>query len=123
MHALIVDDSRTMRLVIRRVLEGLGLTVAEAGNGREALDLLEGGLAPDVALVDWNMPVMNGVEFVQALRLDERFDRTRVMMVTSETEADQVARALAAGADEYVMKPFTPDVIREKLTVLALLEA
>jgi len=118
MRALIVDDSRAMRLVIRRILGELGVPAEEAADGAQALDLLGGGATPDVALVDWNMPGMTGVELVQAVRSDPRFAGLRIMMVTSETGADRIQEALACGADEYLMKPFTPDVLREKLNLL-----
>jgi len=118
MRALIVDDSRAMRLVIRRILGELGVPAEEAADGTQALDLLGGGATPDVALVDWNMPGMTGVELVQAVRADPRFAGLRIMMVTSETGADRIQEALASGADEYLMKPFTPEVLREKLNLL-----
>lgn len=120
MRALIVDDSRAMRLVIGRIMTDLGFEIADAANGREALDRLTAGPAPNVALVDWNMPEMNGFELVCALRANDRYRATRIVMVTTEVEMGQVVRALEAGADEYVMKPFTKDVLREKLALLQL---
>ena len=120
MRALIVDDSRAMRLVIGRIMTDLGFEIADAANGREALDRLTAGPAPNVALVDWNMPEMNGFELVCALRANDRYRATRIVMVTTEVEMGQVVRALEAGADEYVMKPFTKDVLREKLELLQL---
>lgn len=120
MRALIVDDSRAMRLVIGRIMTDLGFEIADAANGREALDRLAAGPLPTVALVDWNMPEMNGLELVCALRANDRYSATRIVMVTTETEMGQVVRALEAGADEYVMKPFTKDVLREKLELLQL---
>jgi two-component system chemotaxis response regulator CheY len=119
-RALIVDDSRAMRLVIGRIMTDLGFEIADAANGREALDRLTAGPAPNVALVDWNMPEMNGLELVCALRANDRYRATRIVMVTTEVEMAQVVRALEAGADEYVMKPFTKDVLREKLELLQL---
>jgi two-component system chemotaxis response regulator CheY len=97
--------------------------VAEAGDGKQALDLLEQSGPIDIALVDWNMPVMTGFELVQALRARKPFDAMAIMMVTTETESTQVQRAIDAGANEYVMKPFTDDVLREKLLMLGLMEA
>jgi two-component system chemotaxis response regulator CheY len=119
-QALVVDDSRTIRLILGRMLRELGFEVAEADNGRAALDQLAGGLSPELVLVDWNMPEMSGIEFVEAVRHAPYQSDARVVMVTTETEVDQVVRALDAGADEYVMKPFTKDAIVEKLQLLGL---
>jgi two-component system chemotaxis response regulator CheY len=117
--ALIVDDSRAMRLVMGRYLKELGYEITEAGDGREALVKLEAQAeCPDLALVDWNMPQMNGLELVQAMRREPRWSDVRVMMVTSETEGERVETALSAGADEYLMKPFTREILAEKLAVL-----
>lgn len=123
MRALVIDDSRAMRAVLRKILKELGIEVAEAGHGREALERLQVGGATDVALVDWNMPEMNGYEFVQAVRSDHAYDGMRLMMVTTETEMDQVVKALEAGANEYVMKPFTKEALVEKLQILGVVEA
>ncbi|MBM3981645.1 MAG: response regulator [Planctomycetes bacterium] len=117
-RVLVIDDSRTVRLIIGRALAGTGLDVVEASNGREGLERLRG--TPNVALVlvDWNMPEMNGLEFLSAVRADRAYDQVRLVMVTSETEQEQVHRALSAGADEYVMKPFTRDILIAKLSLL-----
>jgi len=120
MKALVVDDSRAMRLMLSRMLQDLGFEVAQAGHGREALTHLQSHEDTDLALVDWNMPEMNGLELVEAVRQDTRFTHLRMMMVTTETEMAQMARALHAGANEYVMKPFTRDVIADKLRLLGL---
>ncbi|GIH97618.1 chemotaxis protein CheY [Planobispora siamensis] len=121
MHAMVIDDSRAMRLILRRIVTQLGFEVHEAGNGREALELLEKMDAPPtVALIDWNMPEMNGLEFVTAVRSQERYRQITLMMVTTESEHGQIVRALAAGAHEYVIKPFTPEAITEKLALLGL---
>ena len=120
MQALVIDDSRAMRLILTRMLTDMGCQVAEAANGREGLGQLDGGLVPDVMLVDWNMPEMSGIEFVEAVRRPPYSSTSRVMMVTTETEVLQVARALDAGADEYVMKPFTKESIAEKFQLLGL---
>jgi two-component system chemotaxis response regulator CheY len=90
----------------------------EAGDGAEGLDRLKEVGVVDLALVDWNMPRMNGLDFVVAVRSNRAFSKVRVMMVTTEAEASQMARALEAGANEYVMKPFTTDVLRDKLRIL-----
>ncbi|GAA3167306.1 chemotaxis response regulator CheY [Planomonospora alba] len=121
MQAMVIDDSRAMRLILRRIVTQLGFEVIEAGNGKEALDLLQtADPVPQVALIDWNMPEMNGLEFVTAVRADERFRQMTLMMVTTESEHGQIVRALAAGAHEYVIKPFTPEAIAEKLALLGL---
>jgi two-component system, chemotaxis family, chemotaxis protein CheY len=123
MRALVIDDSRAMRLILARIARQLGFDVVEAGNGREALDrLAELDSVPDLALVDWNMPEMNGLEFVAAVRRDARYRAMTLMMVTTESEQSQIVRALAAGAHEYVIKPFTPDAIVEKLALLGLVK-
>jgi two-component system chemotaxis response regulator CheY len=109
-----------MRTILRKILEELGFVVAEAGQGREAVERLQAGWDPMVALVDWNMPEMNGYEFIQTVRANPAWNDIRLMMVTTETEIGQVARALEAGANEYVMKPFTADVIRDKLTLMGI---
>jgi two-component system chemotaxis response regulator CheY len=118
MRALVVDDSRVLRRLLGDMLRSFGFDVAEAVNGSEALDQLQRGPAPDVALVDWNMPVMNGLEFVQAVRAHPEHRNLPLMMVTSETELGQMQRALEAGANEYVMKPFGKEVIADKLQLL-----
>ena len=120
MRALVIDDSRAMRSILGKILMGLGFAVDEAGHGRDGLDCLRQGLRPDVILLDWNMPEMNGYEFLKAVRADRAYRDLTIMMVTTESEMSQVVRALAAGANEYVMKPFTAEVIRDKLTLLGV---
>jgi two-component system chemotaxis response regulator CheY len=120
MQALVVDDSRAMRSILTRLMNGLNFDVAQAADGAEAMALLDGGLRPDIALVDWNMPVMDGLTFVKACRAREDFRAMTLMMVTTETAHSQIVRALAAGAHEYVIKPFTNEVIAEKLSLLGL---
>jgi two-component system chemotaxis response regulator CheY len=100
-------------------LSELNAEVTEAENGAVAWDLLQKmDPMPDVALIDWNMPEMTGIEFVRVVRSDERFRNLTLMMVTTETELSQMAAALAAGANEYVMKPFTKDVLFDKLAFM-----
>jgi two-component system chemotaxis response regulator CheY len=123
MKALVVDDSRAMRSILARLMTQLGFEVAQAGDGQEALDQLDAGLRPDVALVDWNMPVMDGLTFIKTVRTRDELREMSVMMVTTESEHGNIVRALAAGAHEYVIKPFTEDVITEKLTLLGLVSA
>ena len=121
MRVLIIDDSRAMRTILSHMLRQLGFDVSEATNGREALARLGELDRVDLALVDWNMPELNGIEFVRKVRADSRYNDLLLMMVTTETEVQQVAAALQAGANEYVMKPFTKEVVQEKLAVLGLL--
>jgi two-component system chemotaxis response regulator CheY len=122
MRALVIDDSRAMRRIVSRILEGLGYDeVLEAGNGQEALDLLAAGPLPDLACVDWNMPVMDGLTFVTRVRAEQAWRSITLMMVTTESEHSQIVRALAAGAHEYLIKPFTADALRDKLLLLGLL--
>ena len=120
MKAMIVDDSRATRVILRKALEQQGFSVLEAGDGKQALERLTESGPLDLALVDWNMPVMTGYELIQALRAEKTFDAMSIMMVTTESEASQVQRALEAGANEYVMKPFSPEMLREKLLLLGL---
>jgi two-component system chemotaxis response regulator CheY len=120
MRAMIIDDSRAMRSILRRVVTGLDFEASEAGNGREALDQLEAGVVPDVCLIDWNMPVMDGYTFITKVRENPAWRNITLMMVTTESEQSNIVRALAAGAHEYVIKPFTPDAIAEKLELLGL---
>jgi two-component system chemotaxis response regulator CheY len=120
MRALIVDDSRAIRTIIRGILKPLGFDTIEAGHGREALERLREGGTVDLALIDWNMPEMNGYELVKALRADAANDATRLMMITTETDIADVVRALEAGANEYLMKPFTKELVMEKLALLGL---
>ncbi len=120
MRALVVDDSRAMRTILSRFLKDLGYEVVQAGNGQEALDVLAVTPDVDVALVDWNMPVMDGLDFVVSCRRDARLRKVTLMMVTTESEQSQIVRALAAGAHEYLIKPFTRDALVEKLDLLGL---
>ena len=121
MRALIVDDSRFVRGYLRGLLEGKGIECAEAADGQAGLDLLQAGGDFDLALVDWNMPVMNGLDMVTQLRADG-FSGLKIMMVTTEAENDFILRALDAGADEYLMKPFDDEALSEKLAMLGLEE-
>jgi two-component system, chemotaxis family, chemotaxis protein CheY len=120
-RALVIDDSRAMRRIVTSILEGFGYELRDAGHGREALDVLNEGWVPDLVTVDWNMPVMDGLQFVSAVRSNPAWRSMTMMMVTSESEYTQIVRALAAGAHEYVIKPFTADAIRDKLALLGLL--
>ena len=122
MRALVIDDSRTMRMMLGRQLRDLGFEVAEAGDGAQALDRLReaGPEAPALATVDWNMPVMDGLAFVQAVRQRPEWRSIALMMVTTEAEQSQIVRALAAGAHEYLIKPFPVEALGEKVRLLGL---
>ncbi len=123
MRVLVIDDSRTMRSLLARQLRNLGYEVLQAGDGEEALRVLEeaGDDLPVLATVDWNMPVMDGLTFVQRVRSRKDWRSLTMMMVTTESEYDQIVRALAAGAHEYLLKPFTPEAFHDKLGILGLL--
>jgi two-component system, chemotaxis family, chemotaxis protein CheY len=124
MRALVVDDSKAIRVVLKKMLAESGFDdLCEASHGKEALDVLASGPAPDVILVDWNMPEMNGLEMIRAVRRTPELRRIPIVMVTTETEYDQVVKALAAGANEYVMKPFTKEIILDKLDLLGVTAA
>lgn len=119
--ALVVDDSKAVRMILARTLKELGFEVREAANGREALDVIEAEKsAVSLALVDWNMPKVNGFELLQQLRRKPELDSLVVVMVTIETELDRMAAALEAGANEYVMKPFTKEILVEKLQLAGI---
>ena len=122
MRALIVDDSRFVRGYLRGLLEEKGVECEEAADGQAGIDQLHGNGPFDLALVDWNMPVMNGLDMLKQLR-SEGYSDLKVMMVTTEAENDFILRALDAGADEYLMKPFDADALNEKLALLGLVEA
>lgn len=120
MRALVIDDSRAMRSILKQTLKKLNFDVEEAGHGGEGLRHLEQNAAPELILVDWNMPEMNGLEFVKALRARPDMGHVPVVMVTTETEVGRMCEALASGANEYVMKPFTPEILAEKLSQLGI---
>jgi two-component system chemotaxis response regulator CheY len=120
MHALVVDDSTTIRTILTAYLKKLGYDVTAAVNGRDGLDRLRAMGKADVVLVDWNMPEMDGLSFLRAVRADANYAGLPVMMVTTNAEMANVAEALEAGASEYIMKPFTADMIREKLELMGL---
>ena len=121
--ALVIDDSRAMRMILGRMLNRFGYEVCSAANGREALNMIDGqSLDLSVILVDWYMPEMNGLEFVKAIRSDPRLGDVPLLMVFTDSEIDQIHPALAAGADEYVLKPFTDRAIAEKLRLLGVLQ-
>lgn len=116
---LVVDDSAIIRKVIRRMLEGFSYEVGEAENGQIALDECLKSM-PDLIMLDWNMPVMTGIEFLKALRATPGGDTPKVILCTTENEFSRIAEAMSEGANEYVMKPFTPEIIKEKLQMIGL---
>jgi two-component system chemotaxis response regulator CheY len=116
MRALVIDDSRTMRKMISRMVQALGAEVHEAGDGAEGLSVLRSLGSVDVVLTDLHMPVMNGLEFVKAVRAEPVWERMVVCIVSSDTEPSQIARGLMAGADEYLMKPVTGESIEEMIS-------
>jgi two-component system chemotaxis response regulator CheY len=120
MQALVVDDSSTMRKVLKSILAGAGFDVIEAKCGPDALECLKQS-RPDLALFDWNMPEMTGIELLGKVRADRACDDMKIMMVTTESEQMEIARALREGANEYLMKPFTRDSILDKLRMIGLL--
>jgi two-component system chemotaxis response regulator CheY len=118
-HCLIVDDSRVIRKVARRILEDLQFSIGEAEDGKAALDYCRAQM-PDAILLDWNMPVMNGIEFLRALRQDEGGDRPVVLFCTTENDLSFISQAIEAGANEYIMKPFDKDIIESKFAEAGL---
>jgi two-component system chemotaxis response regulator CheY len=119
MKALIVDDSSTMRKILKSILAGVGFEVMEASCGAVALNQLQ-HFPADLALLDWNMPEMSGLELLQKVRSDHVHDSMKIMMVTTESEQQSLEQALQTGADEYVMKPFTKDAVISKLQMIGL---
>lgn len=120
--ALVIDDSKTMRMILSRILASLGFTVHQAVDGVDGLNQLRsiGGIG--LVLVDWNMPQLDGIGFVRAVREDPTFAAVRLMMVSSESDRSRIATALEAGADEYAMKPFDVETIRAKLELIGHLD-
>jgi two-component system, chemotaxis family, chemotaxis protein CheY len=122
MRALVIDDSRTVRIIIAKILRDIGMEVFEAGNGLEALEQLQHNPDIELLLVDWNMPEMNGLDFIREVRSQRAYTGVRILMVTSEAEGEQVSQALNAGANEYLMKPFGKDVLMAKLNLLDVIQ-
>ncbi len=119
---LIVDDSRLMRTIPTRMLEGCGLTIREAEDGVSALAACTDSM-PDGILLDWNMPVMDGPTFLQVLRSSPGGARPKVIFCTTESDMEKIAHVLTLGADEFIMKPYDSDILRDKLTYVGLLVA
>jgi len=122
-RAMVVDDSRATRMILSKMLADRGFDVLQAVNGKDALERMErDGRSLQLVLVDWNMPELSGFDFIQAVRARPEFAQVRLLMITTETETEQMVRALQAGADEYLMKPFTVDAVQEKLRILGVVE-
>jgi two-component system chemotaxis response regulator CheY len=122
MRALVVDDSRSVRIILSKALREAGFDVSEAEDGRQALSVLYQGGNFDLMLLDWNMPVMNGYEVVCAIRANPLLANLRIMMVTTETCINKVRDALDAGANEYLMKPFTKELLLDKMAIMGFVE-
>lgn len=122
MQALVIDDSRAVRMFVGKILREQGFQVCDACHGQDGLDQLRQNPEVGLVLVDWNMPVMDGLEFIQTVRRERAWDAVRIVMVTTETESEQMQRAMDAGANEYVMKPFTAEVLVAKLSLLGAFE-
>jgi two-component system, chemotaxis family, chemotaxis protein CheY len=117
---LVVDDSSVIRKVARRILEGLEFEISEAEDGEQALESCRGSM-PDAVLLDWNMPKMDGYEFLRSLRRMPHGDRPKVVFCTTENDVAHIARALHAGANEYIMKPFDKDIVEAKFQEVGLI--
>lgn len=123
MRALVIDDSASMRMYVAALIEEQGWETATACDGRDALRVLEAARGPgafDFATVDWEMPVMDGCAFVAAVRQDPRFENIKLLMLTSRDGTDEVMRALEAGADDYLMKPVTAEMLHEKMRIIGV---
>ena len=120
-RALIVDDSQATRSMLATMMDELGFDVEEACDGADAIAVLQKGMSFDVLLVDWNMPNVDGVQFVRAVRNDPFYNQQiRLIMVTSVDEPNLMEKALGAGANEYLMKPFTKEMLADKLTLIGM---
>jgi len=117
---LIVDDSKVIRMVARKILEELGFETLEAADGKEALEACQAAM-PDGVLLDWNMPVMDGLEYLIALRAEPGGDGPIVLFCTTENDMDHIQKAMEAGANEYIMKPFDSEIIQAKFTQVGLI--
>lgn len=119
-NCLVVDDSTTIRKVIGRMMQKFDFQIAEAENGQVALDSCINSM-PDVVMLDWNMPVMSGIDFLIQLRKIPGGDKPKVILCTTENEFEAIQRAMSEGANEFIMKPFNEDIIREKLEIVGVL--
>ena len=119
-HCLVVDDSSVIRKVARRILEDMDFSISEAADGQQALESCAAGM-PDAILLDWNMPVMDGLEFLTQLRQLPGGEQPKVVFCTTENDVGHIARALRAGANEYIMKPFDRDIVEAKFQEVGLI--
>ena len=117
---LIVDDSRVVRKVARRIAQDLGFDCSEAEDGQKAYEACESAM-PDAIILDWNMPIMSGIEFLEKLRQMTNGDHPKVVFCTTENDIEHIQRAMQAGANEYIMKPFDSEIIETKFTQIGLL--
>jgi two-component system chemotaxis response regulator CheY len=122
MRALVVEDSKTIRMILCAYLRKMDIQVVEAADGREALERLSEMQPPDLVLVDWNMPVMSGIDFIREVRKLRIYDPLPLIMVTTNSESEHLGTAMEAGANEYIQKPCTLDALREKIELLGLLK-
>ena len=120
MKILIVDDSKVIRMVARRILEGLQFSIAEAADGKLALEACQKEM-PDAILLDWNMPVMNGIDFLRRLRQLNNGASPRVVFCTTENDVSHIQEAISAGANEYIMKPFDSEILQAKFSQIGLI--
>jgi two-component system chemotaxis response regulator CheY len=123
MRALVVEDSKTIRMILCEYLRKMDIQVVEAADGRQALERLKEMSPPDLVLVDWNMPVMNGIDFIRAVRELQTYDQLPLIMVTTNSENEHLGTAMDAGANDYIQKPCTLEALREKLDQLGLFKA
>lgn len=121
MRALVVEDSSTIRKILCHYLKKMNIEVVEAVDGRDALERLKEMSLPDVVLVDWNMPVMSGIDFIRAVRETRTYDPLPLIMVTTNSDSEHLCTAMEAGANEFIQKPCTFEMLREKLDLLGLL--
>lgn len=117
---LIVDDSRVVRMVARKILQDLSFDILEAEDGKKAFEVCLKQM-PDAILLDWNMPVMNGIEFLRLLRQSPGGDQPKVVFCTTENDLAHIQEAMGAGADEYIMKPFDSEIIQSKFSQVGLI--
>ncbi|MEW6012064.1 MAG: response regulator [Elusimicrobiales bacterium] len=115
MKVLVVDDSKTMRLIVSRIMKELGYEVGEAGNGKEAIEALKTDSSYSLVMADWNMPEMNGYEMVVNIKSDDNLKKIPIIMVTTETETGNVSKAIEAGASDFITKPFKKETVQEKI--------
>ena len=118
--AFIIDDSKSIRMRLTQMLASLDFSVSEAEDGLDALEKIKIMPPPDLILLDWNMPNMNGYEFLKAIKKNTNYNKVLILMVTTENEMSQVVKALEAGADEYIMKPFEEEALKDKLRIMGL---